>query len=173
MFSKETYKNRRSELLSKIDSGIVLLIGNGESSINFPDNWYRYRQDSTFLYYVGLNKPELMACFDVDSGKEYLVGNEVTIETVIWMGNQPSLSEMAESCGMENVISPTQLSQMLKDNQKSRTIHILPAYRSDHKKTYKQLMDLKWLEIEPMISDELIRSVVEQRNIKSADEEKH
>ena len=57
MFAPEVYIARRKQLKKKIGKGTILLLGNEESSINFKDNWYPFRQDSTFLYYTGIDIP--------------------------------------------------------------------------------------------------------------------
>ncbi|MBR3854307.1 MAG: aminopeptidase P N-terminal domain-containing protein, partial [Tidjanibacter sp.] len=55
MFGKQTYIARRNELRRRMpQGGIVVLIGNGEAPRNYFDNAYGFRQDSTFLYYFGL-----------------------------------------------------------------------------------------------------------------------
>jgi hypothetical protein len=70
MFSKETYCRRRVELQRRIDGGLLLFLGNGESPMNYADNCYPFRQDSSFLYYFGLNQPDLAAVIDVDEGAD-------------------------------------------------------------------------------------------------------
>ncbi len=170
MFKKEIYKSRRKELLNRMGSGIILLIGNDESSINFPDNWYRFRQDSTFLYYVGINKPGMMACFDVDSGEEWLVGDDIDIDTIIWMGNQPNMKEMADSTSINGVMSPSECSEFLQKRLNSRELHILPPYRRGHRNRYKKLLQMGWEDLENKVSSELISAVAEQRNHKSEEE---
>lgn len=66
MFSKETYINRRTRLKKAIGNGILLFLGNNESSMNYADNTYFYRQDSTFLYYFGSDYAGLTAVIDID-----------------------------------------------------------------------------------------------------------
>ena len=70
MFDVSTYLNRRHNLRTGIDSGIILLMGNDESPMNYTDNPFHYRQDSTFLYYFGLSHSGLAAVIDIDEGKE-------------------------------------------------------------------------------------------------------
>ena len=61
MFSIETYVNRRTELKKLVKSGIILLFGNNESPVNYPNNgYYPFRQDSTFRYYFGLERDGLV-----------------------------------------------------------------------------------------------------------------
>ena len=49
MFDRETYINRRKQLRQKLNKGIVLFLGNQQSSMSYKDNWYPFRQDSSFL----------------------------------------------------------------------------------------------------------------------------
>jgi Xaa-Pro aminopeptidase len=49
VFARETYVQRRKDLVSRIDGGILVLPGNGESPMNYGDNCFPFRQDSTFL----------------------------------------------------------------------------------------------------------------------------
>ena len=51
MFAKETYIQRRALLKKNIGSGVLLFLGNDEQGLHYEDNTFRYRQDSTFLYY--------------------------------------------------------------------------------------------------------------------------
>ncbi|MDR2147538.1 MAG: aminopeptidase P N-terminal domain-containing protein, partial [Tannerella sp.] len=53
MFAKSTYIQRRKQLSESFGEGILLFLGNDESSMNYADNTYPFRQDSTFLYFFG------------------------------------------------------------------------------------------------------------------------
>lgn len=57
MFAKETYIARRAKLKQTIGSGLLLFLGNDESGMNYADNTYHFRQDSTFLYFFGFPTP--------------------------------------------------------------------------------------------------------------------
>jgi Xaa-Pro aminopeptidase len=52
MFSRETYKERRRVLSAAMGKGLILLLGNSESGMNYKDNVYPFRQDSSFLYFL-------------------------------------------------------------------------------------------------------------------------
>ena len=68
MFSKETYISRRQELKKLVKSGVIILFGNNNSPCNFPNNgYYPFRQDSTFLYYFGLQRDGLVGVIDIDN----------------------------------------------------------------------------------------------------------
>lgn len=51
MFNKETYIQRRNRLKKEIGKGILLFLGNNESGMNYTDNTYHFRQDSTFFIF--------------------------------------------------------------------------------------------------------------------------
>ncbi len=93
MFKPETYIERRRKLKEQIKSGLIIFLGNNESPMNYPDNPYLYRQDSSFLYFWGIDHPGLTAIIDVESGKETLLGDDPTIDQIVWLGPQKSLSE--------------------------------------------------------------------------------
>lgn len=171
MFKKETYINRRQVLKSKINSGIILIPGNEESPMNYKDNGFHFRQDSSFIYYFGLNVAGLTAIIDVDTGEEFIFGNDFTIEDIIWMGVLPSICEMSESVGIKNTGDNDHLHSFLLKAQKSdRKIHFLPTYRDEHK-----IKIFNWLGIHPKdvasaASLELSLAVISQRNYKTAEE---
>ena len=96
MFDKETYVQRRALLKKNIGSGVLLFLGNDEQGLNYEDNAFRYRQDSTFLYYFGLSFAGLSAIIDIDEDKEIIFGDELTIDHIVWMGTQPTLKEKSE-----------------------------------------------------------------------------
>jgi len=171
MFSKETYKERRRKLLKSVDKGLILLLGNDESPMNYADNGYHFRQDSTFLYFFGLNKPFLAGILDCDSGEVSIFGNELTVEDFVWMGPQPSIAAQGLQVGITKSGNIASLVTFLKEALSlGREIHFLPPYRPENK-----IKLFEWLNILPnesmaKASVELIMGVVNQRNYKSAEE---
>src|ERR1700753_3497616 len=93
LFDKGTYQERRQRLKDTLSKGLVLLLGNEESSMNYRDNLYPFRQDSSFLYFFGLDKPGLTAVIDIDNDKETIYGRDLTMDEIVWTGPQPSLAE--------------------------------------------------------------------------------
>ena len=104
MFAKETYINRRSALKKSVGSGLLLFLGNEESGMNYEDNTYPYRQDSSFLYFLGLSYAGLGAVIDIDEDREIIFGDELTIDHIVWMGTQPTLHEKAQSVGIRETL---------------------------------------------------------------------
>jgi Xaa-Pro aminopeptidase len=171
MFKKETYIKRRQELKNTIKSGIILLLGNVESSMNYADNTYQYRQDSSFLYFFGIDQPGLIGLIDVDNNNEYIFGDDHTIDMIVWMGVQPTIKEQALKVGIENTASMQLFEDFIDESsRKGRNIHFLPPYRPENK-----IMLFKWLNIQPeklneKASLELVKAVINQRNYKSVEE---
>jgi Xaa-Pro aminopeptidase len=171
MFKTQTYLNRREILKTRIDSGIALFLGNDESPMNYEDNPYHFRQDSSFLYYFGLNKAGLAGIVDFDEGKDYVFGNDLTVEDFVWMGYQPALKELAQSSGIENTGSLSEMEKFLREAvTKGRTIHFLPPYRAKKQIELYRLLDINPMETQKAASVELIKAVVAQREIKSDEE---
>ena len=168
LFDKQTYVSRRKELAERVGNGIIVFIGNNDAPCNYPANGYKFRQDSSFLYYFGQHRDGLAGVIDVDESKEYLLGDDIDIEDIIWTGFVPSVSDMAEETGID-LTAPISGLKELVDKAKSlgRTVHYLPPYRHD---TMIQLGDL--LGIHPLKTREnaslsLIKAVVDMRSVKS------
>ena len=89
MFASNIYIERRKRLKDDVGSGIILLLGNIESPMNYAANSYPFRQDSTFLYFFGLDKPGLAALIDVDEGTETVFGDDLDRTATITSRNMP------------------------------------------------------------------------------------
>lgn len=169
MFSKETYVQRRAELKRRVGSGLLLFLGNDDCGMNYADNTYRYRQDSTFLYYFGLPFAGLAAVIDVDNGREIIFGDELTIDDIVWMGTQPTLHEKAHSVGVDQVLPSKQLRDVLDKALAARQpVRYLPTYRPEHQIKLWRLLDVKPGDEKPSV--EFIRGVVDMRNHKTPEE---
>ena len=171
MFHELTYKARRQKLQKQLSKGIILLLGNEESSMNYKDNWYHFRQDSSFLYFFGLDKAGLAAVIDIDNDQEILFGRELTLDEIVWMGPQPSIADQAAKVGIKDVQPPASLPAYLqKARAAGRTIHFLPPYRSENTQKLSEWLGLPLNAVKEHASIELIKAVVAQRSIKSAEE---
>jgi len=171
MFSRETHVTRRQELAAKLDSGIILLLGNSESPMNYADNCYRFRQDSSFLYYFGLNQPDLAAVIDLDEGREIIFGDELTIDHIVWMGFLPTVKERAEQVGVTETRPLNGLGEYLREaTGAGRPVHFLPPYRPGNKLKLFGLLALAPEQAARSASLELVQAVVAMRSIKSDQE---
>ena len=171
MFDKSIYQQRRNYLKKQLDKGIILLPGNDESPMNYKDNPFHFRQDSSFLYYFGLDKPQLYGLMDLDSGEDYIFGNDYTVEDFVWMGYQPPISELSRDAGIEKTGNLEDLvSTINKARGQNRHIHFLPPYRAEHEIKLQRLFGVSPDEASDQASVELIRAIGEQRIIKSDEE---
>ena len=171
MFSAKTYTARRSELRTKIGQGIVLLPGNGLAPNNYPNNAYYFRQDSSFLYYFGLNIPALVGVIDADTGEEALYGDDFTVEDIIWTGPQPTLRELGAGVGVAETFPTAALEARLrKAIAQGRRIHYLPPYRGETKLRLSALLGINPALLHDYKSVELMFAVAEMREKKSAEE---
>ena len=172
MFKQETYIRRRAELKRLVGEGIIVLFGNNDSPANYPANSYTpFRQDSTFLYYFGQHRDGLVGIIDIDNDEEWLLGDDIDIEDIVWMGFVPSVADLAAEVGVTKTAPMAQLSQVCGNAiATNRTLHFLPPYRHD---TKIQIMDLTGIhpsQQKEKASTALIKAVVKMRSTKSAEE---
>ena len=169
MFAKETYVQRRAQLKKNVGSGVLLFLGNEEQGLNYEDNAFLYRQDSTFLYYFGISTPSLAAIIDIDNDREIIFGDELSIDYIVWMGVQPTLRDKSETVGITDVRPTAKLADYLHEAiQKGQTIHYLPPYRAEHRIKLNEWLGLPIARQEGSVP--FIRGVVAQRNYKTAEE---
>lgn len=171
MFSEQVYRERRNALRKKIRSGLIVFLGNGYVPMNYPDNTYPFRQDSSFMYYFGLDLPNLVGVMDLEGGRDTIYADDYTINDIIWMGPQTSIAEQAERVGVQMVRPRKEVvSEVSKTVQTGRRVHFLPPYRGE------QTLELsEWLGVSPQrlsqyVSKDLVKAVVEQRSVKGEEE---
>ena len=172
MFDKATYACRRAKLKELVKSGIIILFGNNESPCNCPANGYSpFRQDSSFLYYFGLNRDGLVGVIDVDNDTETLIGNDIDIEDIVWFGSVDSVHDMAESVGVSNSAPMKALKTICNEAIKlKRRIHFLPPYRFDIKLQIFNLLGIHPVQQKESASIDLIKAVVKMRSTKEQQE---
>ena len=172
MFDKATYVCRRAKLKELVKSGIIILFGNNESPCNCPANGYSpFRQDSSFLYYFGLNRDGLVGVIDVDNDTETLIGNDIDIEDIVWFGSVDSVHDMAESVGVSNSAPMKALKTICNEAIKlKRRIHFLPPYRFDIKLQIFNLLGIHPVQQKESASIDLIKAVVKMRSTKEQQE---
>ena len=171
MFSKETYIQRRKTLAEQIEKGIVLLPGNDESPMNYADNGYHFRQDSTFLYFFGVDFPSIVGIIDVDNQRQIIFGEDYTIDDIVWMGPQPTIADRAAEAGVIETRPLSKLHGFLADAQKrGRDIHFLSPYRAETKLKLQSWLGLHPDGVTSKVSLPLTKAVISQREIKTAEE---
>lgn len=167
MFAAEIYKRRRAGLLSSIKSGVILILGNSEVGMNYGGNTYRFRQDSNFLYFFGLDEPDVAGVIDAETGEEIVFANDVSIDDIIWMGPQPSVVSKAEAIGVANNRPFSQLADYISSQySKGRKVHFLPPYRDFNRILLHKMLGLSFDQMQSSASKELIDAVVALREIK-------
>lgn len=167
MFDSYVYRNRRQALREKVSNGLILILGNNEAPANYPDNTYKFRQDSSFLYFFGHNHPGYAGVIDVESGEDYFFGDDVTMDDIIWMGVQPSVKELAARVGVEKSFPFASLKDVVgKAIAQRRRIHFLPPYRYDNMMLLEDLTGIRASMTRQHASTELIKAVVSLRSVK-------
>lgn len=167
MFQAEVYTNRRNKLRAELNSGIGLFLGNVDAAFNYPANIYHFRQDSHFLYFFGINKPGFAGVVDFESGEDYLFGNDVEIDDIIWTGPLPSVAELGAQAGLKNTAPMAKLYDMVQEAvAQGRKVHFLPPYRAETVLTLCDLLGLKHAAVKSYISSELIEAVVKLKSVK-------
>lgn len=169
--SKNTFLRRRNQLKKDVGSGILLFLGNQEVGMNYTDNTYHFRQDSSFLYFFGIDYAGLAAIIDIDEDREIVFGNELTIDDIVWTGKVPTLHERAAISGIVDTRPmkslKTYVDQALQRGQK---VHFLPPYRGDHQVWLWELLGINPYEQLSKVSQTLIKAIVAQRNHKDEEE---
>ena len=172
MFDKDTYIRRRAELKKLVGKGIVVLFGNNEAPANYPANSYSpMRQDSTFLYYFGQHREGLVGIINIDNEEEWLLGNDIDVEDIVWMGYTPSVSELAQQVGVTKT-APLSALKAVVDSATSNNapVHFLPPYRYDTMILIMDLLGIHPSEQKQKASLSLIKAVVKMRSVKEQQE---
>ena len=172
MFDKQTYGNRRARLRSLVNDGIIIIFGNNESPCNYPSNgYYPFRQDSSFLYYFGLNRDGLVGVIDIDNNSETVFGNDIDIEDIVWYGSVDSVHDLAAQVGVEHTAPMRALKNTCNEAlRQKRRIHFLPPYRHDIKIQIFDLLGIHPVQQKEAASMELIKAVVSMRSVKEQQE---
>ena len=168
MFDINTYCRRRAELKRLVGNGLIVLFGNNEAPYNYPSNTYApMRQDSTFLYYFGQHHDGLVGVIDIDNDEEWLLGDDIDVEDIVWMGFTPSVSDLAAEVGITKTAPLSQLGNLVSAN---RTVHFLPPYRHDTKIQIMDLLGIHPSKQKEAASLDLIKAVVKMRSTKEPQE---
>ena len=171
MFSKDTYIRRRQELKKLVGKGVIILFGNNESPANYPANSYApMRQDSSFLYYFGQHRDGLVGVIDIDNDEEWLFGDDIDVEDIVWMGYTPSVADLAAEVGIAKTAPMKDLAKMINSQWSMPNKHFLPPYRFDTKIQIMDLLGIHPNEQKENASLALIQAVVKMRSTKEPQE---
>ena len=127
MFEKEVYTARRKALLERLagEKGVAVFLGNVDAPAQYKDNCYKWRQDSNWLYFFGIDEPRFAATIDLESGEETIYADDFRIDDIIWTGPMPSVKSQAEAVG----VCRTAPYSALKEAVRGRKVHFLPTSR--------------------------------------------
>lgn len=90
------------------------------------------------------------------------------LEAIVWTGPQPSTAEVAARGGVDDTAPWLALApRVAQARADGRRVHVLPPYRAENR---LRLMDLLDRRSAPEASVPFVRAVVEQRAVKSAEE---
>lgn len=171
MFKKETYTLRREELRRRIGNGVIVIPGNNEASRNYFDNAYSFRQDSTFLYFAGLQNAGMVVVLDCNSGIDTLYGDDLTVDDIIWTGSQPTVAELGATVGIGSTAPLAAVRTTLTDAlRKGRKVHFIYPYRQDNVLAVANWTGIKPTQLINHQSVEMIIAVAEMRETKSDEE---
>ncbi len=171
MFATTTYRQRRDRLKEQLKTGIILLPGNRESSMNYEHNYYPFRQDSSFLYFSGLDVPDLVLVMDIDNDQDILFGDDLTVEDIVWTGYRASVRDMADKAGIADTAPLKGIHDRIqKAVSLKQSIHYLPPYRPEHVLELSEWLGVSVKAVAAGVSEDLIKAVVAQRSVKSAEE---
>ncbi|HNW97955.1 MAG TPA: aminopeptidase P family protein [Bacteroidales bacterium] len=171
MFDSKIYIKRRKLLKNEFSSGILLFLGNTELPMNYPQNTFHFRQDSTFLYFFGMDEPGLGAIIDIDNNKEIIFGNDVDIEDVIWTGPLPMLKDKIEKVGVTECAPFSKFSEYVEEAKNAnRKIHFLPPYHPNNQILLNTILGIPFGKLKEEASLEFIHAVVKLRSVKGKEE---
>lgn len=167
MFEKNIYVNRRNRLQSIVGSGLILIPGNSDSPMNYPANTFHFRQDSTFLYFFGIDLQGLAGVIDVDNNRHILFGDDYSLDDIIWMGPQASLTSKAERVGVPEALPFSKLFGVVGEAIcQGRRVHFTPPYRGENIMFVSDLIGVHPRRIHDYVSKELILACIELRSVK-------
>ena len=171
MFKTKTYVDRRQVLKESLKSGLVLLLGHEEAPMNYKDNPYHFRQDSTFLYYFGISNASLAGVIDIDNDKDIIFGDENSIDDIVFMGPLPTIKERAALCGVNDTRPFKELDSYIKSAiNKKQQIHFIPLYRGESKIMLMELTGIMPKDAEAKASIDLVNAIIKQREYKTDEE---
>ncbi|MGE5361150.1 MAG: aminopeptidase P family protein [Bacteroidales bacterium] len=171
MFDSLTYVRRRAQLMDDLRSGLIVFLGNPELPANYADNTLPFRQDSSFLYFWGLDSPDLAASLDIDERRETIYGHDFTVDEIVWRGPQPKLADRAAGVGVGEALPREALAaRVARALQAKRKVHFLPQYLPGNALFLEAMLGIRAEVINQYVSVDLITAIVRQRATKSAEE---
>lgn len=131
-FTQEFFVRNRRQLMKAIDTELMVITANGVLQRN-GDVTYRFRQDSSFWYLTGIEKPDIILV--IDRKKEYLIlpERDEVIQKFDGLDDPAGLSRVS---GIETVYDQKSgwqcLEKSLKKTKHVATFSALPSYIERH-----------------------------------------
>jgi len=171
MFATNVYVERRKKIRAGLPGGILLFLGNQEVPFNYLANTYAFRQDSNFSYFFGLDHPGFAGVIDLEEDKEWIFGNDVDLDDIIWMGKQPSVKDQAAQAGVMNTAPLNELGTLIATAlEKGRTVHFAPPYRGETILWLSELLGVSPAAVNTKVSAPLVNNIIRLRMKKEAQE---
>lgn len=171
VFAATTYRQRRAHLARALPGSLIVIPGNPGMPMDFAANQHRFVQDGCFAYYFGLDRPDLTGIIDADSGEAFVHGEDGGIDAAIWLGEEPSLADLATRCGADASGTPAEAAiRIARAQAQGRTIAWPPPYGAQGCLTLAHLLGLPPEAVTADASVPLIAAIVAQREIKTAPE---
>ncbi|MEL7424538.1 MAG: aminopeptidase P family protein [Bacteroidota bacterium] len=169
MFSPNAYSHRRNALASLIEgNGLIAIFGNEYSPMNYEDNVYPFRQDSNFLYFAGINEAHHLLLINLDDGKCTIYGDDLSLDHIVWMGEQQSMAEKSTAINADSYGSYQDGLDTIKQvAQQGGTVHYLPPYRTDRVELLADCLDMSMSAVRHNFSEPLTKAVIRLRSTKS------
>ena len=163
----ETYRARREVLRASVDGGAILILGNDDAPMNYVDNPYPFRQDSHFLYYVGISEAGMAAVIEPD-GRETLYGRPPDPDDMVWHGPRPHAGDHAAAAGFSGSADIAALPGAIERLRSAGVaVHYLPPYRAERSFRIAELLGLEPGAAAAGVSPELMHAVCRQRSVKT------
>jgi Xaa-Pro aminopeptidase len=162
------YRHRRNAIREAVGKGVLLWLGHLPQPRNYWDNTYPFRQNSHFLYYVGLDAPDLAVLSYPEADYDVLFSRPTSLDDVVWSGAGHARVAMARQAGIDTVEDIARLGVYLtRARSEGLPIHYLPQYQASSLFRIAELLVLDPSEVSKGVSEAMVEAVARQRSIKS------
>jgi Xaa-Pro aminopeptidase len=162
------YRDRRNKIREAVGGGVILWLGHTLQPRNYTDNTYYFRQNSHFLYYMGLSDPDLAVLSYPEQDNDILFSKPTTMDDIIWSGASQERMNMARHAGIETIEDISRLGVYLAKAQSQKLqIHYLPPYQASSLFRIAELLVMEPEEVTSGVSARLKDEVARQRSVKS------
>jgi len=162
------YRHRRNAIRETVGKGVLLWLGHLPQPRNYWDNTYPFRQNSHFLYYVGLDAPDLAVLSYPEADYDVLFSRPTSLDDVVWSGAGHARVAMARQAGIDTVEDIARLGVYLtRARSEGLPIHYLPQYQASSLFRIAELLVLDPSEVSKGVSETMVEAVARQRSIKS------